>query len=433
VHRDVKPSNLMVDDDDRVVITDFGISKALEAGTQYTSVGQIVGTPQYLSPEQAAGEAIDGRADQYCLAVVGYELLTGQLPLGAKTVHGLLYAHINEVPRAARAIRPEILSHVSDALARALAKRPAERFGTMEEFATALWPARPVSSVRMPPALSVTPTEPSPQAGRPVADPTVVTGSTRMRRRLGIAGALAVLVAAGVLFISHRGRPPLPPETPPDTVESAARQPVAPPTTPVPGTTPPVPAPPESTVSSTAPDSGLRSTEPKPASEKRPEARARAPKRPAVPRTAPQSADTIRAPAPAAAPTTGYLTSNAVPYGTVSIDGVEIGDTPLVRYGVSPGKHTFTITREGYRADSGAFTVTAGNEVRMRRTLTRTSPSEWPWSCWAWRCSLPWRSLAPRTLAWWPGRARRTTRSTTPPRSRPRGRRSRGRSASRTG
>jgi hypothetical protein len=127
-------------------------------------------------------------------------------------------------------------------------------------------------------------------------------------------------------------------------------------------------------VSSTAPDSGLRSTEPKPASEKRPEARARAPKRPAVSRTAPQSADTIRAPAPPAAPTTGYLTINAVPYGTVSIDGVEIGDTPLVRYGVSPGQHTFTITREGYRADSGAFTVTAGNEVRMRRTLTRTSP-----------------------------------------------------------
>jgi serine/threonine protein kinase len=365
----------MVGEDDRVVITDFGISKALEAGTQYTSVGQIVGTPRYLSPEQAAGEAIDGRADQYSLAVAGYELLTGQLPLGANTVHALLYAHINEVPRAAREIRPEIPSHVSDALSRALAKRPAERFGTMEEFATALWPDRPVSAMWTPTAPSVTPTEPSPQAGPPVAVPSVETASTRMRRRLGIAGALAVLVAAGVLSISHRGRPALRPEAP-DTIESAVRESVAGPTNPVPGATPPVPARPESTVSSTAPDSGFRSTEPRPADEKRPEARAPARKRPAaVTRTGPESAGTAGArPAAPAAPTTGYLTINAVPYGTVSIDGLEIGDTPLVRYGVSPGQHTFTITREGFRTDSGAFTVTAGNEVRMRRTLTKASP-----------------------------------------------------------
>jgi hypothetical protein len=73
-------------------------------------------------------------------------------------------------------------------------------------------------------------------------------------------------------------------------------------------------------------------------------------------------------------PTLGYLTINAVPYGTVAIDGVEVGDTPLVRFGVAPGPHTFTVTREGYRTDTVRVTVTAGNEIRMSRTLTRATP-----------------------------------------------------------
>ena len=370
VHRDVKPSNLMIDEAERVVVTDFGISKALEAGTQYTSIGQIIGTPRYLSPEQAMGEALDGRADQYSLAVVGYELMTGRLPLGAQTAHALIYAHINVVPSPARAIRPDIPSHVSDALARALAKTPAERFGTIEEFATALWPDRPVW-VSQAPAAASPPSGPSAPAGQPEADVTVVTGSTR-RRRLAGAAALAVVAAAGLLFVLLRERPAQSHKAA-DTVETAVQQPSAPPAVPMPGPTPSV-VQPESTAAATRSDS-TRAPTGMADSIVRSGTPAKPPKRPpAVRRTPPVAVDTIPTRSPAAAAVTGFLTINAVPYGTVSIDGVEIGDTPLVRYGVSPGEHLFTIAREGLRTDSGRFSVAAGNEVRMSRTLTKASP-----------------------------------------------------------
>ena len=145
IHRDVKPSNIMIDESGRAVITDFGISKAMAQDTQYTSTGQLIGTPRYVSPEQAQGSSVDGRSDQYSLAVVGYQMLTGRLPLIADSVHALMYKHIYEVPTSAQSVRAEIPTGVSDALQRALAKNPDDRFPTMEEFATALWPERPVS------------------------------------------------------------------------------------------------------------------------------------------------------------------------------------------------------------------------------------------------------------------------------------------------
>ena len=82
IHRDVKPSNIMIDEAGRAIITDFGISKALLQETQYTNTGQMVGTPRYLSPEQAQGIPADGRSDQYSLAVVGY-----QMPRGPPAAH----------------------------------------------------------------------------------------------------------------------------------------------------------------------------------------------------------------------------------------------------------------------------------------------------------------------------------------------------------
>ena len=146
IHRDVKPSNIMLEDGGRVIITDFGISKALQSDTQYTSTGQLVGTPRYISPEQVRGMELDGRSDQYSLAVVGYQMLIGRLPLIAQTVHALMFKHVYEVPTAARVARPEIPLEISDALQRALSKQPDERFPTMEAFAAAFWPDRPKGS-----------------------------------------------------------------------------------------------------------------------------------------------------------------------------------------------------------------------------------------------------------------------------------------------
>ncbi len=90
VHRDVKPANIMFDHDSRVMLTDFGISKALQAASGFTGTGMIIGTPHYMAPEQAKGGTVDGRADQYSLGVVGYRMLTGELPYSGDSVHTIL-------------------------------------------------------------------------------------------------------------------------------------------------------------------------------------------------------------------------------------------------------------------------------------------------------------------------------------------------------
>ncbi|HEY9523593.1 MAG TPA: serine/threonine-protein kinase, partial [Thermopolyspora sp.] len=197
IHRDVKPSNLMLEEGGRLQITDFGISKAQEAGTQYTSVGQIMGTPRYISPEQAGGEPMDGRSDQYSLAAVAYEAMTGRLPITGTSVHTLLFAHIYHVPAPAHSINPTIPTHVSDTLARALAKQPEDRFATMEEFATALWPERPVEagSPLLPPAVRQEPVAPPPSVD-PASTPEQARGLSRV---LVLSGA-AVVVAVGIGF-----------------------------------------------------------------------------------------------------------------------------------------------------------------------------------------------------------------------------------------
>ena len=90
VHRDVKPANIMLDEDGRVILTDFGISKAVQDTAQLTGTGTIIGTPHYMAPEQARGQEVDGRADQYALAIVGHRVLTGKLPFdGAGAQHPL--------------------------------------------------------------------------------------------------------------------------------------------------------------------------------------------------------------------------------------------------------------------------------------------------------------------------------------------------------
>jgi serine/threonine-protein kinase PpkA len=97
VHRDVKPANIMLDADGRVVLTDFGISKALDSGSALTGTGNIIGTPHYMAPEQAKGLDVDGRVDQYALAVVGHQILTGKQPFDGSS-HSILYKHVFEPP-----------------------------------------------------------------------------------------------------------------------------------------------------------------------------------------------------------------------------------------------------------------------------------------------------------------------------------------------
>ena len=134
VHRDVKPANIMLDEDGRVVLTDFGISKAVQGTTQITSTGTIIGTPHYMSPEQAKGRNVDGRTDQYALGIVGYRTLTGKLPFEGDA-QSILYQQVHEPPASVLERRPDTPPDLRIAIERALAKDPKSRFSNMEEFA----------------------------------------------------------------------------------------------------------------------------------------------------------------------------------------------------------------------------------------------------------------------------------------------------------
>ena len=135
VHRDVKPANIMVDEDGRIVLTDFGISKAVQDTTQITGTGTIIGTPHYMSPEQAKGQAVDGRTDQYALGIVGYRALTGLHPFEGDA-QSILYQQVHEAPPSILTLRPDTPPDLRLALDRALAKSASARFPSMEEFAS---------------------------------------------------------------------------------------------------------------------------------------------------------------------------------------------------------------------------------------------------------------------------------------------------------
>jgi len=141
IHRDVKPENVLLADG-HAVIADFGIARAICQscdGQNVTEVGLTIGTPEYMSPEQAAGDRdLDGRSDLYSLACVIYETLAGEPPFAGASARAVMAQHLSEAPPPLRARRPDAPAAVEQALARALAKDPADRFATVAQFVTAL-------------------------------------------------------------------------------------------------------------------------------------------------------------------------------------------------------------------------------------------------------------------------------------------------------
>jgi serine/threonine-protein kinase len=136
VHRDIKPHNVMVDNEGRLKVTDFGIARA--GPSQMTEVGAIVGTAQYLSPEQARGETVDPRSDIYSMGIVLYEMLTGSVPFTGETPVEIAMKHLSAVPEPPSAKRSEIPRDVDLATLRALAKNPDDRYQSAEEMESEL-------------------------------------------------------------------------------------------------------------------------------------------------------------------------------------------------------------------------------------------------------------------------------------------------------
>ena len=188
VHRDIKPDNILLDrDSGRVMVTDFGIARAAEAGSRLTVTGIAVGTPAYMSPEQALGEhEIDGRSDIYSLGVVGYQMLAGVTPFVANNTPSMLMKHVSELPMPLVGRRRDVPPDLALAIERALVKRPDDRWQTALELRDVLAgrqaPIYAVGGVLAPARATVSaPQRPAP--GAPTAPPLAAKESKRSRRQ----------------------------------------------------------------------------------------------------------------------------------------------------------------------------------------------------------------------------------------------------------
>jgi serine/threonine protein kinase len=138
IHRDVKPTNILMDQSDWVLLTDFGLARMTEASVQLTGSGVGVGTPAYMAPEQGQGHKVDARADVYSLGIVLYEILTGRVPYDAETPMAVVIKHITEPLPLPRTVNPEIPEPVQRVILKALSKDPQYRYSTPGELAQAL-------------------------------------------------------------------------------------------------------------------------------------------------------------------------------------------------------------------------------------------------------------------------------------------------------
>ena len=134
VHRDVKPQNVLLNGDGRAKVTDFGIARSLHVQRGMTQTGTVLGTSDYIAPEQAQGQRVDEQSDVYSLGVVCYELLTREVPFPGENFVAVAMRHINEEPPSVRATRPDVPPRVDAAVRRAMAKEPGDRFATMSDF-----------------------------------------------------------------------------------------------------------------------------------------------------------------------------------------------------------------------------------------------------------------------------------------------------------
>lgn len=195
IHRDLKPANVLIDAQGNVFLTDFGIAKLLEsASPRLTQTDAIMGTPAYISPEQAQGNPVDQRADIYSLGIILYEMVTGSVPFTAETPLAVLFKHISDPLPPPSLVKPDIPPAIEQVLLKALAKDPKDRFATAAEFMGAWTRALETRETvqRVPEVVTV---PPSPAPPKPVSAPRAAS-----KARLPAAWIGGCLIAACALF-----------------------------------------------------------------------------------------------------------------------------------------------------------------------------------------------------------------------------------------
>jgi serine/threonine-protein kinase len=317
-----------------------------------------------MSPEQAKGLQVDGRSDQYSLAVVGYRMLTGRLPFADESVHTVIYKHIFEEPEPVETLRTETPAFLATALKRAMAKDTGDRFPTMEEFASAVWPEQRVTAasgvgsaagVTGPSSVDAA-TQLTPQTPQPAAsvEPTAVAEPAVVKRGgppvVAILAAVAVVGGGGfgAWWFMGRGEPVQTPQA--ETAGPTAE--VTPPT--------------ENTVVDT-PDPEPPAAETSPPVQTDPPVQTETPVQQPAPRP-----DPVRQPQREVTPppaSRGSVTINATPFGTVFVDNALVGDTPVFAHELPVGQHVIEVRKEGYVTAVDTVTITAGQNLRRNYRL----------------------------------------------------------------
>ncbi len=326
VHRDLKTLNLMVDGAGKVRVMDFGIAKpAAEGATDGGVTGYILGSPEYMSPEQARGRAVDLRSDLYSLGIVIYELFTGAVPFRADTPVTTLLLHLETEPPLDHPGLPPALRPV---LARCLAKDPAARFRSARDLVDAL------------------------EAARRGERTTARTRGGPTRALVGLAAGLFVVAAVALAL-----RSPAPTATPPSaeppstTVETTLSAP--------PATAPPAPPPSLLRTERHANAPAQRAPTPTPMPTEAPSVSPAAPLPVVVATPSPTPS-----PSPEK-PVEGSLLVVVTPWADVSIDDVPVGQTPLKALPLPPGPHSVLLTHPNYQPFPRRVTIRSGETFRL--------------------------------------------------------------------
>jgi serine/threonine-protein kinase len=349
VHRDIKPANIMLARDGQSKITDFGIAK-ITASDQLTMTGAIVGTPHYMSPEQVQGHPVDGRSDQFSLAVIAYEALTGEKPYTGEHLTTVVYKIVTEEPAPPHRLNPTLSGPIDTALRKALSKKPDARYRNCQEFLDALeracaatkgWKLMPRGGSLNEPTVVDAPAAARPEVTLPrgvrpsrLGDSTVTSVHGKDRSSSFLTFLLAVLVTGGLIALIALQAPPWLTSVGKEAEEPPAKSEAPPPKAEAPKTVEPPPPTP-------APAAKGEEAKPSPI----------APAEPAVPR--PEPPPRRAGPAAPAAVAAQPITIISSPGGArAMLDGRSdaVCTTPC-SVDAAPGRHTIAVTLDGYQTE----------------------------------------------------------------------------------